>query len=148
MREKEILLVEDNNDDILLTQRALAKAGITQKLVIARDGLEAVEYLFGSPNKPHPQEKLCPALILLDLKLPKIDGLEVLKRIRGNERTCMCPVVILTTSSEEMDVLGGYQLGVNSYIRKPVDFGKFVETVRQLGLYWLVMNEPPPEKPK
>jgi CheY-like chemotaxis protein len=145
MSEKEILLVEDNEDDVLLTKRALDKAGITQELITARDGLEAMEYLLGSPDKPHPKGKPCPALILLDLNLPRMDGLELLKRIRGNEITCMCPVVILTSSNEEIDILGGYSLGVNSYIRKPVDFNKFVDVVRQLGLYWLVINEPPPQ---
>jgi two-component system, response regulator len=145
MSGKEILLVEDNDNDVLLTKRALVKAGIKQKLTIARDGLEAVEYLFGTPEKPHPKGTPCPALILLDLKIPKIIGLEVLKRIRANERTCMCPVVILTSSDEEFDIIGGYKLGANSYIRKPVDFNKFVDTVRKMGLYWLDLNEPPPE---
>jgi two-component system response regulator len=144
VREKEILLVEDNDDDVILTRRALNKAGIPHKLVVARDGVEAIEYLFGDQNQPSPEGKLCPAVILLDLKLPKIDGLEVLERIRGDKRTCMCPVIILTTSREETDIIKGYELGANSYIRKPVDFDQFVEAVRQLGLYWLMLNELPP----
>jgi two-component system response regulator len=144
MREKEILLVEDNDDDILLTKRALSKANVRNKVVIIRDGVQALEYLFGSqddsPGKAYP----CPTLILLDLKLPKIDGIGVLRRIRDDERTCMCPVVILSTSGEESDIAAVCHLGANSYIRKPVDFDQFVEAVRQLGLYWLVLNEPPP----
>ena len=144
MREKEILLVEDNEDDVLLTKRALNQAKIMNKIVVAKDGVEAIEYLFGNPTKTSNETKLCPTLILLDLKLPKIDGLEVLKQIRNDPRTCTCPVVILTASQEEQDIIAGYKLGANSYIRKPVDFSQFVEAVRQLGLYWLVLNEPPP----
>ena len=144
MREKEILLVEDDDNDLFLTRRALSKAGIGNKLVVAKDGVEAIEYLFGDQVVASSSGKVCPTLILLDLKLPKIDGLEVLKRIRGSEKTCMCPVVILTSSREEVDIIAGYKLGANSYIQKPVDFDQFVEAVRQLGLYWLVLNEPPP----
>ncbi len=144
MREKEILLVEDNDNDILLTKRALNKANIMNEITVAQDGEEALEYLLGRQDKPSQKGNACPVLILLDLKLPKIDGLEVLKRIRSNERTCMCPVVILTSSREETDIIAGYKLGANSYIQKPVDFNQFVQAVTQLGLYWLVLNEPPP----
>jgi two-component system, response regulator len=144
MNGKEILLVEDNEDDVFLTKRALNKVNIMNKLVVARDGVEALDYLFGKEGTPSKEEKTCPVLILLDIKLPKIDGMEVLKRIRDDSRTCMCPVVILTSSREEADVISGYKLGANSFIRKPVDFDQFVDAVRQLGLYWLVLNEPPP----
>jgi two-component system, response regulator len=144
MSGKQILLVEDNDADVFLTKRALSKANIQNDLVIARDGVEAIKYLIGG-DKASSEGKSCPILILLDLNLPKINGLEVLKRIRGDERTCMCPVVILTSSNEEIDIIRGYKLGANSFIRKPVDFDQFVEAVRQLGLYWLVLNEPPPE---
>ncbi|HEY6255060.1 MAG TPA: response regulator [Xanthobacteraceae bacterium] len=137
-----ILLVEDNPKDEALTLRALKKSNIANKVVVARDGVEALDYLFkpaadGSRN-PLPQ------LILLDLKLPKLDGHEVLKRIRENERTQLLPIVILTTSVEDKDRLQGYRLGANSYVRKPVDFAEFAEAVVQLGLYWLVLNEEPP----
>jgi two-component system, response regulator len=141
MSNKVILLVEDNPKDEALTLRALKKANILNPVVVAHDGVEALDYLFardGDAAKPLPQ------LILLDLKLPKIDGLEVLKRIRGDERTQILPVVILTTSTEDRDRLDGYRFGANSYIRKPVDFLQFVEAVGQLGLYWLVLNEQPP----
>jgi two-component system, response regulator len=141
MSNKVILLVEDNPKDEALTLRALKKANILNPVVVAHDGVEALDYLFardGDTAKPLPQ------LILLDLKLPKIDGLEVLKRIRGDERTQILPVVILTTSTEDKDRLDGYRFGANSYIRKPVDFLQFVEAVGQLGLYWLVLNEQPP----
>jgi two-component system response regulator len=144
MREKQILLVEDNDGDVFLTKRALNKANISNELVIAKNGVEATEYLFGNQAKPSPEGKSCPVLILLDLNLPKINGLEVLKRIRDDSRTCMCPVVILTSSREESDILAGYKLGANSFICKPVDFDQFVAAIRQLGLYWLVLNEPPP----
>ncbi len=146
MREEEILLVKANENDVLLTLRALSKAKITNTLAIARDGVKALDYLFGKQDQPSPGNKLCPVLILLDLALPKIDGLEVLKRIRGDDRTCMCPVVILTSSREEVDVISGYKLGANSYIQKPVSYDQFVEAVKQLGLYWLVLNKPPPLK--
>jgi two-component system response regulator len=144
MREREILLVEDNDNDIILTKRALTKANIKNELVIARDGVEAIDYLYGKFQKNSGDERLCPALILLDLNLPKVDGLEVLKRIRDDKRTYICPVVILTSSKEDIDLTRGYELGANSYIRKPVDYFQFVEAMRQLGLYWLVLNEPPP----
>jgi CheY-like chemotaxis protein len=146
MRERELLLVEDNDNDIILTKRALTKANIKNELVIARDGVEAIDYLYGKPEKNSGDERLCPALILLDLKLPKVDGLEVLKRIRDDKRTYICPVVILTSSKEDIDLTGCYELGANSYIRKPVDYLQFVEAIRQLGLYWLVLNEPAPTK--
>jgi len=140
------MLVEDNDNDIILTKRALTKANIKNELVIARDGVEAIDYLYGKFQNNSSDEGLYPALILLDLKLPKIDGLEVLKRIRDDKRTYICPVVILTSSKEDIDLIRGYELGANSYIRKPVDYFQFVEIIRQLGLYWLVLNEPAPTK--
>jgi two-component system response regulator len=145
LEEKIILLVEDNPDDIILTERALRKAHVLNKLVIARDGVEAVEYLFGKENRNDERSRNIPQVILLDLKLPKIDGLEVLRRIRADSRTRLLPVVILTSSREEKDLARGYALGANSYIRKPVSFNQFAEAVKQLGLYWLVLNEPPPD---
>jgi two-component system, response regulator len=144
MNEKEILLIEDNDDDIVLTKLALNKARLEHKLVVARDGVEALDYLFGDQEGQSKERKAYPVLILLDLKLPRINGLEVLKRIRSDKRTRLCPVVILTSSREEVDITSGYQLGANSYIQKPVDFNQFVEAVKQLGLVWLVLNEPPP----
>ncbi len=145
MNTKAILLVEDNPSDIALTKRALAQNHITNKLIVAEDGKEAMEYLLGNGNGNKNGSKL-PALILLDLKLPKVDGLEVLKKIRTTGKTKLLPVVILTSSAEEQDIITSYDLGANSYIRKPVDFVQFAEAVRQLGLYWLVLNEPPPVK--
>jgi two-component system, response regulator len=142
MHDRSILLVEDNPDDEALTRRALAKNNIQNEIVLARDGAEALDWLLGTG--PHAGHPATPELVLLDLKLPKVDGLEVLRRIRANPSTRLLPVVILTSSREEKDVVTGYGLGANSYIRKPVDFGQFVEAVRQLGLYWLVLNEPPP----
>jgi two-component system response regulator len=142
MPERSILLVEDNPMDEALTLRALKKNNIVNTVNVVRDGAEALDFLFGSDTlNPLPQ------LILLDLKLPKVDGLEVLKRIRNNVRTQLLPVVILTTSLEDRDRLEGYRLGANSYIRKPVDFHKFADAVNQLGLYWLVLNEQPPAMP-
>lgn len=135
---KFILLVEDNLDDEALTLRALKKNNIANEIVTARDGARALDLLLGKDAKGPP------ALVLLDLKLPKIDGLEVLRRLRAHERTALVPVVILTSSNEEQDLVSGYKLGANSYIRKPVDFNRFVEAVKQLGLYWLVLNEPAP----
>ncbi|HEX4601538.1 MAG TPA: response regulator [Gemmatimonadales bacterium] len=143
MRQRTILLVEDNPDDEALTRRALAKNNIHNDVVVAHDGAEALDYLLGTGGRAGTPG--APEVILLDLKLPKVDGLEVLRRIRADERTRLLPVVILTSSREERDLIAGYGLGANSYIRKPVDFGQFVEAVRQLGLYWLVLNEPPPE---
>lgn len=144
MENKMILLVEDNPDDEALTLRALKKNNIGNKVVIVRDGAEALDFLFykGAYADRDPQDK--PQVILLDLKLPKVDGLEVLRRIRADESTRRLPVVILTSSKEEQDLIKSYSLGVNSYVRKPVDFDQFVEAVRQLGLYWLVLNEAPP----
>jgi len=140
--ESVILLVEDNPKDEALTLRALKKSNIANRVVVAHDGVEAIDYLF-TPGADGVRNAL-PELILLDLKLPKIDGHEVLKRIRGNERTRLLPIVILTTSVEDRDRLEGYRLGANSYVRKPVDFAEFAQAVIQLGLYWLVLNEQPP----
>ncbi|HSH72846.1 MAG TPA: response regulator [Methylophilaceae bacterium] len=137
MIDKFILLVEDNADDEALTLRALKRNNIQSGVKVARDGQEALDYFFGKENPS-------PAVVLLDLMLPKVNGLDVLKRLRADERTCMQPVVILTSSKEEQDLINGYRLGANSYIRKPVDFEQFMEAVRQLGLYWLVTNEIPP----
>jgi len=144
MENKMILLVEDNPDDEALTLRALKKSNIMNKVVVARDGAEALDFLFctGTYADRDPNNK--PQVILLDLKLPKVDGLEVLRHIRADERTRLLPVVILTSSKEEQDMIKGYSLGANSYVRKPVDFNQFVESVRQLGLYWLILNEAPP----
>jgi CheY-like chemotaxis protein len=138
-----ILLVEDNADDEQLTLRALKKNSIANQVVVARDGAEAVDYLFGAAGGSSDLDVL-PEVILLDLKLPKIDGLEVLRRLRENVRTAHLPVVILTSSNEEQDLVQSYRLGANSYIRKPVDFSQFTEAVRHLGLYWLALNEPCP----
>jgi len=137
------LLVEDNPDDIELTIRALSKSNILNKVVVAHDGVEALDFLFGTGTYAGRDLSVMPTVILLDLKLPKINGLEVLQRIRADERTKFLPVVILTSSNEEQDLINGYQLGVNSYICKPVDFVQFTEAVRQLGLYWLLLNEQP-----
>jgi two-component system, response regulator len=139
-----ILLVEDNPDDEELTLRALKKNRITNNVVVARDGAEALEYLFCTGQHAGRNLSDLPQVVLLDLKLPKLDGLEVLRRLRANENTKLLPVVILTSSNEEQDRLKGYGLGANSYVRKPVDFGKFTEAVGQLGLYWLLLNEQPP----
>lgn len=144
MSDKVILLVEDNPDDQALTRRALAKNNILNDIVVAEDGVQALDYLFGTGTHAGRDASELPAIILLDLKLPKVDGLEVLRRVRDDDRTKLLPVVILTSSKEEQDVVQGYSLGANSYIRKPVDFGQFTEAVRQLGLYWLVLNERPP----
>lgn len=138
-----ILLVEDNPDDEALTIRALKKNNIGNRLAIVRDGVEAIDFLFCTGSYADRDPKDIPQVVLLDLKLPKIDGLEVLRRVRENETTRLLPVVILTSSKEEQDILKGYKLGANSYVRKPVDFDQFVEAVRQLGLYWLVLNEAP-----
>ena len=146
MSDKTILLVEDNPDDEALTLRALKKNNILNPVTIVRDGAEALDYLFCQGAYAGRDASLQPAVILLDLKLPKIDGLEVLKRLRADARTRLLPVVILTSSKEEQDLASGYSLGANSYIRKPVDFTQFMEAIRQVGLYWLMMNEPPPVK--
>ena len=139
-----ILLVEDNPDDEMLTLRALSKSNVLNEIVVARDGAEALDYLFGTGIHDGRDTSIQPQLILLDLKLPKVDGLEVLKRLRADARTALLPVVILTTSNEERDIVTSYQLGVNSYMRKPVDSDSFMETVRQLDLYWLILNIAPP----
>ena len=144
MREKILLLVEDNPKDEALTLRALRTQNIQNTVIVARDGVEALEYLLGLENGVPANERPLPELVLLDLKLPKIDGLEVLRRIRAADRTRLLPVVILTSSVEEVDLVSGYRLGTNSYVRKPVDFIEFNEVVRQLGLYWLALNRPPP----
>jgi two-component system response regulator len=138
-----ILLVEDNPDDQALTLRALKKNNIANELVIVDDGAIALDYLFGTGQFAGRDARNRPALVLLDLKLPKIDGLSVLKAIRADDRTRMMPVVVLTSSAEESDLVKSYELGVNSYVRKPVDFSQFVEATRQLGLYWLILNEQP-----
>ena len=144
MQEKLILLVEDNPDDVLLTMRAFKKSKIVNKVVVARDGAEALEFLFCTGAYADRNPNKLPQLILLDLKLPKIDGIEVLKQIRGSKRTKYLPVAVLTSSKQDQDLTKCYELGANSYIRKPVDFHQFMEAVKQLGLYWLVLNEPPP----
>lgn len=145
MTSRKILLVEDNASDVALTQRALEKNGIANSLVVAEDGQEALDYLFCTG--PHAARSIDdkPVVVLLDLKLPRVDGLEVLRRMRADARTRRIPVVILTSSREEQDVTAGYDTGTNSYIRKPVDFEQFMEVVKQLGLYWLVINEAPPK---
>lgn len=137
-----ILLVEDNPDDVALTMRALKSHNITNEVIVAQDGAQALDYLFGTEGGPGVDE--LPAVILLDLKLPKVNGMEVLQRIRSDERTRLLPVVILTSSDEERDVIDGYSLGANSYVRKPVDFVEFTQAAKQLGLYWLLMNRAPP----
>lgn len=144
MEEKTILLVEDNPDDVELTIRALKKNHILNRMIVAKDGVEALDYLFGTGIYEGRDVRKLPVIILLDLKLPKVDGLEVLKRIRQHDLTRLLPVVILTSSQEEKDKINGYELGANSYIRKPVDFIQFTEAIKALGLYWLVWNEPAP----
>lgn len=146
MDNKVILLVEDNPDDEALTRRALKRNNILNELVVAHDGVEALDYLNASGVYAGRDTRVMPQVILLDLKLPRIDGLELLGRLRADDRTKLLPVVILTSSKEEQDLIKGYSLGANSYIRKPVDFSQFMEAVRQLGLYWLVLNEFPPSK--
>jgi CheY-like chemotaxis protein len=145
MESLTILLVEDNPDDELLTLRALRQNNIMNKVDVVRDGAEALDYLLCRGTHQARDPSQLPAIIMLDLKLPKVDGLEVLRRIRAEPRTRLIPVVILTSSKEEQDLIGGYSLGANSYIRKPVDFKQFVNAVGQIGLYWLVLNEPPPK---
>ena len=145
MEDKMILLVEDNPDDEALTLRALKKNNIRNRVAVAHDGAEALDFLFCTGPYASRDPKDVPQVILLDLKLPKVDGLEVLRRVRADERTRLLPVVILTSSKEEQDMINGYGYGANSYVRKPVDFNQFVEAVNQLGLYWLVLNEAPPQ---
>ena len=142
MKNKVILLVEDNPSDIKLTKRALEQNQITNELIVAEDGGEALDYLFGTGQYAGRDIRIIPAVVMLDLKLPRIDGLEVLKKIRANELTSLLPVVILTSSDQEKDIIASYKLGANSYICK-VDFNQFAESVRNLGLYWLLLNEPP-----
>lgn len=144
MSEQIILLVEDNPDDQALTLRALKKNHITNEVVVAKDGVEALDYLFGTGQYAGRDASNLPELVLLDLKLPKIDGLEVLARMRADPRTKLLPVVVLTSSREERDLIDSYTSGANSYVRKPVDFTEFTDAVRQLGLYWLLINQPPP----
>ncbi|MGE5263046.1 MAG: response regulator [Acidobacteriota bacterium] len=146
MLNSTILLVEDNPDDEALTLRAFKKNNIRNDVVIARDGVLALDYIFGTGAHAGRDPEDRPVVILLDLKLPKIDGLEVLRRLRSDQRTRLTPVVVLTSSKEEQDLIQSYSLGANSYVRKPVDFTEFMEAVRQLGMYWLVLNEPAPSK--
>lgn len=145
MSGKSILLVEDNPDDEALTLRAFRKNNIRNDVVVARDGVEALDYLFATGQYTGRDVSELPQVVLLDLKLPRIDGLEVLRRVRADDRTRLLPIVILTSSKEERDLIEGYRLGCNSYVRKPVDFDEFVDAARQLGLYWLLMNEAPPQ---
>ena len=142
--DKKILLVEDNPDDEALTLRALKKHNIANQVVVVRNGAEALEWLFAIGAHADRGTAELPSVVLLDLKLPKVDGLKMLRRIRAHERTRLLPVVILTSSSEQKDLLESYSLGANAYVRKPVDFNQFSEAVRQLGLFWLILNEPPP----
>jgi len=146
MENKTILLVEDNADDEALTFRALTKNNIGNQLVVARDGAEALDYLFATGQYSARDVNAGPQVVLLDLNLPKVSGLEVLRRLRANDRTKHLPVVILTSSNEEQDRIQGYENGANSYVRKPVDFNQFIDGVRQLGLYWLILNELPPPR--
>jgi CheY-like chemotaxis protein len=144
MKKKTILLVEDNSNDEFLTLRALKKYNVANDVVVARDGVEALDYLFGTGAHEGRDVKDMPVITLLDLKLPRVDGLEVLRQVRADERTKLLPVVILTSSKEQRDIINGYKLGTNSYVQKPVDFTAFVDAVGQLGLYWLMLNEPVP----
>jgi two-component system, response regulator len=146
MKDRIILLVEDNPDDEELAVRALKKSNIANELIVARDGERALDYLFGQGDHAGRDTTVMPQVILLDLKLPRLDGLGVLRRLRADERTKLLPVVILTSSNEEQDRIAGYGLGANSYVRKPVDFVQFSEATRQLGLYWLILNEPAPSR--
>jgi two-component system response regulator len=143
MSEGPILLVEDNPDDVTLTLRAFTKNHMNNEVVVACDGEQALQRLFPDDGSP----RLCPALVLLDVNLPKINGLEVLRRIRADERTGALPVVVLTTSNEERDIVESYRLGANSYVRKPVVFGEFLTAANLLGMYWLLVNEPAPRRP-
>ncbi len=139
-----VLLVEDSEPDVQLTKRAFKKSGLANEMVVARDGVEALDYLFGTGAYEGRDISERPVVVLLDLKLPKIDGLEVLRRVRADPRTRLQPVVILTSSREERDMIEGYSLGANSYVHKPVDFDHFTEAVHQLGLYWMIVNDAPP----
>ena len=142
--EATILLVEDDPDDETLALRALRRGGIRHAIVVVRDGVEALDYLFATGAHAGRDPGRLPQVVMLDLKLPRLDGLEVLRRIRADQRTRFLPVVILTSSDEERDRLDGYRFGANSYVRKPVDYDQFAESIRQLGLYWLILNQPPP----
>ena len=146
MSQPVILLVEDNPDDELLTVRAFAKSRIANEVVVVRDGVEALEWLFSTGEHAKRDATIVPEVVLLDLKLPRLDGLEVLKRIRADARSALLPVVVMTSSTEDEDVVKSYQLGANSYIRKPVEFDRFAEAVNNLGLYWLVLNQRPPAR--
>jgi two-component system response regulator len=143
-RSRTILLVEDNPDDVLLTLRAFERSRVVNEIVVARDGAEALDYLFARGAHASRDPTVMPEVVLLDLKLPKVDGLEVLRRMRADDKTRRLPVVVLTSSNEEKDVITSYDLGANSFVRKPVDFDEFVEAARLLGLYWLILNEPLP----
>lgn len=145
MDQKIILLVEDDPDDEALTLRALKKNRILNDVKVTRDGVEALDFLFGRGDYEGRPIHPLPQVVLLDLRLPKLDGLEVLRQLRADDRTCLLPIVVLTSSDEERDIVESYRLGANSYVRKPVDFSQFSEAVRQLGLYWLVLNEGPPK---
>jgi CheY-like chemotaxis protein len=145
LNNKTILLVEDNPDDVELTLRAFRKSNIMNEVIVKRDGAEALDFFFGKDGVADKGDNGLPCVILLDLKLPKIGGLEVLKKLRADERTKLIPTVIMTSSKEQGDVVNGYKIGCNSYIRKPVDFNHFAEAVKQLGLYWLILNETPPK---
>jgi two-component system response regulator len=142
---KTILLIEDNPSDIELTRRALERSRVANELVVAQDGQEALDYIFGSGAHAGREVSALPSVALLDLKLPRVPGMDVLRAIRADPRTRRLPVVILTSSNEEPDIATGYDLGVNSYVQKPVDFERFAEAIRTLGLYWLILNEPPPQ---
>ena len=142
-KDRVIMLVEDNPDDVELTLRAFKKNNISNEVVVVGDGAAALDYLFGTGEYEGRDTSKMPAVVLLDLKLPKVDGMEVLKRIRADERTSLVPVVILTSSKEDGDVMQSYKNGCNSYVQKPVDFDRFVKAAHELGLYWLVLNEPP-----
>jgi len=141
---KPILLVEDNPDDVKLTLRAFKQSNVLNPIIVARDGVEALDYLFGTGSHAGRDATELPAVMLLDLKLPKLDGIEILRRVRADERTRLLPVVVLTSSKEEHDIFQSYDLHANSYIRKPVDFDQFLDAVKQIGIYWLLLNEPPP----
>jgi CheY-like chemotaxis protein len=146
MKDKVILLVEDNPRDEALALRALRKSNIANEIIVARDGVEALDYLFGTGAHAERDPAEAPQIVLLDLKLPKVDGLQVLRALRGDERTRRLPVVVFTSSAEEEDLVNSYALGANSYVRKPVDFDQFLEAVKHLGLYWLVLNMAPPQE--
>ena len=146
IRSRIILLVEDNPNDVKLTMSAFEKSNVSNEIVVVSDGEEAIDYLFATGRHAGRDPKVMPEVVLLDMKLPKIDGLGVLRRLRADERTRRLPIVILTTSKEEKDITSSYNLGANSFVRKPVDFVQFIDAARHLGLYWLVMNEPPPRR--